>query len=348
MTRLAGPSPSAVIAVPARSEAARIEACLAALGREAAGADAAVLVFANNCRDDTAARVRAFAAAAAAPILLVEAELAARDAHAGGARRRAMDAAAERVAEGGLLLTTDADSRVEPGWLAANRRAVAAGADAVCGVVGFDAREAEALRFPASRRLEARYATLQAEVTARLDPLPHDPWPNHLWAWGASLAVRAETYARAGGLPERELAEDRAFVERLERIDARVRHALDVRVVTSARRCGRAPGGLAALVDAYAAGGDMPCDAALEPILKAAERARARRRLRERLGGAAGFGEAWAQAERDDPALGARERLTPAQLPMEIARAERLLERLRPEGAAAPADSARAATAELW
>ncbi len=360
----------ALIAVPARCEAERIDACLTALVREVRGADAAVLVLANNCRDDTAARARAFAAAGA-PVIVEEVELAPADAHAGGARRRALAFAARLLrAPDGILLTTDADSRVAPGWLAANRRALAAGADAVCGVVTFCPDEARVLAFPDDRRREARYATLQAELTARLDPQAHDPWPNHLWAWGASLAVRADMHARVGGVPDQPLAEDRAFVARLEQVDARVRHALDVRVVTSARREGRAPGGLAALVDAYAGGEAAPCDAALEPAAGAARRADLRRRLREawrdgatpaglprRLGLPSSrvetllaeptFGLAWRDAERESPRL-TRTRLFPADLPREAARAERLLQRLRPERAATPADSARAALAELW
>ena len=360
----------AVVAVPARCEAERIGACLHALAAEVRGADAAVLVLANNCRDDTAARARAVGAQGA-PVFVEEVELAPADAHAGEARRRALAAAAARLrGEDGVLLTTDADSRVVPGWLAANLRALDRGADAVCGVVGFLPDEACGLSFPPARRVEARYATLQAELTARLDPQAHDPWPNHLWAWGASLAVRAETHALAGGLPARPLAEDRAFVERLEEMDARVRHALDVRVLTSARRQGRAPGGLATLVDAYAAGEAAPCDAALEPALDAARRAVLRRRLREAWCGdapaaefaprlhlapsrveallrAPTFGLAWRAAERESPRL-RRRRLPPADLARQAARAERLLRRLRPGREAAPADSALAALAELW
>ncbi len=182
--------------------------------------------------------------------------------------------------------------------------------------------------------------------------------------------MRAEVHHRVGGLPDRPLAEDRAFVQRLEEVDARVRRSLEVRVVTSARRDGRAPGGLSALVEAYSSGVDAPCDAALEPVLHAAERARLRRALRLAWeGGAArglarrlavtpealaailasgAFGLAWRAAEAAHPRLRRRERLTPDDLPGEIARAERLLSRLRPEPAGAPADTALAALAELW
>ncbi|MET5012917.1 hypothetical protein AAHH80_37995, partial [Burkholderia pseudomallei] len=61
-------------------------------------------------------------------------------AHAGWARRAAMDAAVawleeEGTAEAATLLTTDADSIVPPDWVAANLAALGSGADAVAGRV---------------------------------------------------------------------------------------------------------------------------------------------------------------------------------------------------------------------
>jgi hypothetical protein len=184
------------------------------------------------------------------------------------------------------------------------------------------------------------------------------------------MAVTCEAYRAIGGLPRQPLAEDRALAAALRRMDFKIRHSLAVRVCTSRRDVGRAAGGLADLVRSYASDDLHPCDAELEPILVAAERARSRRRLRLAWGGehdvsvlarrlgvtprdaqaaltAPSFGAAWTQIEAAMPHL-RRIRLRPDQLPLEIARAERLLERLRPGDANGPADSVRSALAGLW
>ncbi len=105
------------------------------------------------------------------------------DASAGWARRVAMDAAAdwldEEGAGDGVLMTSDADSRVASDWVRKTMGAVACGADAVAGRIVLD--EDEARRLPASLhkrgRREAAYERLLTEIGARLDPEPGDPCP---------------------------------------------------------------------------------------------------------------------------------------------------------------------------
>ncbi len=364
--------PPTVVAVPARDEAERISACLGALldQRDLDGAplpaDAIrVVVVANNCRDDTAEAARRSGHA----IRVVEATLPPCSANAGAARRTAMDMAADLIPQGapGLICTTDADSRPRPDWIARLWKAVDGGAQAVAGAVDFDPHEADPIVFSEARRREGLYSALQAEIVARADPEAHNPWPNHIWAWGANLAVTASAYRRVGGLPARPLAEDRAFVEQLRRHDVPVRHCLDARVWTSARRVGRAEGGLASLIDDHAGEDSAPCDAALEPARIAWRRAAWRRRLRQAYAGdavpsalalrlgveaeamdeilaQATFGAAWSLVE-DRSAQLAPRRLTPAELPLEIRRAERLLRRIGP---ADRGDRVHAASAGLW
>lgn len=207
-----------MVAVPARNEAERIPACLQALAAQvdAAGdplpADAfEVVVLANNCTDDTARVARSAGVRLGLALQVLEVEHPPEQAHAGGARRAAMDAAADRLeragAPGGAVLTTDADSRPRPDWLCLTLLALEAGADAVAGMVDLDAGEAGEGRRPLGASglhgPEAEYADLLAEIASRLDPLPYDPWPNHIWTWGANLAVRADVYRAVGGLPRR-------------------------------------------------------------------------------------------------------------------------------------------------
>jgi cellulose synthase/poly-beta-1,6-N-acetylglucosamine synthase-like glycosyltransferase len=362
-----------VVCVPARNEVARIGACLRALldQRDRHGhplrAPVQVLVLANNCVDGTAD-----AAQAVDPrVHVVRTRLPAGRATAGLARRLAMDKALQLLGEpGGVICTTDADSRARPDWVASLWSALDTGAAAVAGVVEFDPLS-RVPTFSPARGLEAVYAGLQAELTARLDPEPHNPWPNHIWAWGANLAVTSEAYRAVGGLPPVRIAEDRAFVARLRRHDIPVRHCLDARVWTSARVRGRAPGGLADLVADHGGSDRAPCDCALEPAFAAAGRALWRHRFRSehargsrqgalawerRLDTPAGllpaalqasFGEGWHAIEQASARL-ARRRLTLGDLPREIGRARRLLHQLRPSGAADPGDTARAAAAGLW
>ena len=275
----------AVVAVPVRNEAERIGACLDALDGQAGCRDGelGILLFLNNCSDATAAIVAG--RRLRCPIRVVERRSA--DANAGWARREAMEAAADWLDDegkwaGSVILTTDADSRVPHDWVARNLAAIASGADAVAGRVTLDAEEAARLpaRLHARGRLEGEYEALLTELSARLDPLPHDPWPCHATASGASLAVLLSTYRRVGGMPALPVGEDRAFERQLLAHGARLRHAPDIAVVTSGRLDGRAPGGVADTMRLRCELPDSPCDPKLEPVLRALFRSGCRRWLR--------------------------------------------------------------------
>ncbi|MEN2787275.1 glycosyltransferase [Sphingomonas qilianensis] len=336
------------VAVPACNEAGTIEACIRALDIAAAnagGATVQLVLLVNNSSDDTAARARRYRARAMR-ISVVEIALPPQHAHAGGARRAALDHATTLLPAHGILMTTDADSRVDPQWIAATLAELAAGADAVAGAVAFDEADLTALPPLPLRALEWHLAGLQARLGTLLDPRAHDPWPNHIWAWGASLALTVSAYRRVGGLPSVPLAEDRALAAELERCDLKLRHSHAPLVLTSARRSGRAPGGLADLLDCYVIDAATPCDAALEPTAALLRRLCWRRRLRRiagddgldaaanaarRLGydGAVttGFGALWSAVETQSPAL-ARSRVMPSTLAGEVALAERWISRI--------------------
>jgi GT2 family glycosyltransferase len=351
----------AVVAIPARDEAERLPACLRALaeqvdqyGRPMVHGAFGVVVFANNCSDDSAQVARLAAEGAPFAIRVVEARLASKQSHAGGARRVAMDLAEawlqELSAEDGIIMTTDADSRVAPDWISANLKAFDQGAEAVLGRISLD-EEGELLppMFHARGKLESVYEDLLTELSARLDPQESNPWPHHATISGATLAVTREIYLRVGGLPRVALGEDKALVAALRRLDARVRFAPDVSVVTSARTAGRAPGGVADTLALRSAEPAALCDEALESCATAYRRALWRGRLRRTGFAGAGrwcaalrvtdraarrsmcsstFGEAWGRIESASPVL-ARRRLAPAQLPREIERAQWLLRRLQ-------------------
>lgn len=348
------------IAIPAHDEVALLPRCLQALAAQRGAPDFAVLVFANNCTDGTAALARAMAPALPFRLIVEEAELAPQNRNAGHARRRAMERAARLSNRPDfLLLATDADAQPAPDWVARMQAHLCAGADAVAGRVVIEAASAAALPMPVRMRSrkEAHLARLLDRLASLLDPVPWDPWPRHAGHWGANFGVTAAAFRRAGGIPPVPVAEDRAFFRALERVNAQIRHADDSRVLVSARLDGRAAGGMADVLRHRSATEDPWCDAALEPLSHALRRFRLRRTLRaapmrlleakiaRRLGldperiaalpRASCFGETWDQLLSVSPAL--REcRLPAAMLDRQLAAAARVLRALGVNPPAAP------------
>jgi len=276
--------PDTVIAIPVRNEAERIEACLRAIDAQTglAPGSLGLVLFLNNCTDGTQGIVEGLRASLSMPMRVTHVDYA--QAHAGWARREAMNAAVDWIgpAAGAVILSTDADSRVPPDWVARNLAALRAGADAVAGRIELDAEEA-ALLPPSLHergRLEDAYSAVLTEIEARLDPDPFDPWPCHRTTIGATLAVTRDAYVAVGGMPAIALGEDGAFVAALLRQGFHVRHAPDVVVTVSGRLVGRAPGGVADTIRARCEKPDSLCDARLEAVPRAVFRYLCRRRLR--------------------------------------------------------------------
>lgn len=251
-----GPALRAIVVLPARNEAAHLPASLAALAAQV-GSDGApldgslfeVLLLANNCDDASAEIARRFAAEQPSLRLhVVEAWLAPQQANIGYVRRQLMDQAASRLESiarpDAAIVSTDADSRVAPDWLAATWRELDQGVDAVGGRILIDAAERPSSVALRMRRIDAAHALLRSRLASLLDPQPFDPWPRHHQHFGASLAVTARAYRKAGGVPDVAYLEDDALVRALERADLRVRRSPQVRVVTSSRLDGRAAVGL--------------------------------------------------------------------------------------------------------
>jgi glycosyltransferase involved in cell wall biosynthesis len=210
-----------------------------------------VIVLLNNCTDASLAVARQFQREHPPFRLhLVERKLAPHIAHVGTARGMLMDEAAKRFLQAGkplgVIASTDGDSVVAPDWICQTLQAIDNGCDAVGGSITLAQCEREKLT-PGTRAAylyDRGYQRLVAHLEALLDPVPHDPWPRHNQHFGASLACTVASYLRAGQMPRVPQLEDVAFVEALERVDARVRHSPQVRVTTSARLRGRVEVGL--------------------------------------------------------------------------------------------------------
>jgi glucosyl-3-phosphoglycerate synthase len=231
------PSLRASIVVPARDEEALVGACLEALAdqRDVEPSAYEVLLVLDGCTDATAAR--AAQAAERHPSLRLHV-MEGPAAGVGRARRLGMDIACERLLElgrpGALVATTDADSAVEPGWLAAKLRAAAGGARAIGGDIVLAGADQDLARRRDARRA-ARFAALSAS----------EPEAEHPHFSGASIAVTAEAYRLVGGLAPRAALEDEAFERALVRAGVPIVRTTAARVATSARADGRAFRGLA-------------------------------------------------------------------------------------------------------
>jgi hypothetical protein len=253
------------VCVPARDEAERFPVLLDALAGQTWPAPIMVAIAVNNTSDDSLAVIEAAGRRHAGRLVLHvrEATFAPEKAHAGSARRLAMDSGLDLLSalNHGVLVSTDADTRPPPEWLTNIARALARGADIVGGRIEIE--ESEPL--PAEvRRLRAAWDRYWHDVRATedaIDPLPWDPAPRHGDHTGASLAITTALYRACGGVPLLRTGEDRALVNAALALGGRLSHPTDVFTRVSPRRDGRAEGGMAlAMQDLFdmAARGECP------------------------------------------------------------------------------------------
>lgn len=335
------------IVIPARNEQRRINSCLTALAESQAGSPltGGIVIVVNNSTDRTADAVRQWFAQQAGKMgTLIEYEGAPERASVGLARKTGMDFALSKLAPSGVILTSDADARVDPGWLASNLVELQ-GADLICGTVQPEAAELSALPQSFMRHGHDEGIFMQAIVSliARLDPQPHDPSPTHRNAAGASMAFHRRLYTDVGGMPCLAVSEDREFAATAEVRDWRVRYASQPVVFASCRLTGRTGAGMAAALRARIEEADPLADELLEPaqtaILRYGLRGRLRRlwpdrnalecHLREHgielpTRTDSHFGMLWQSIEAHHPAL-ARVRLRQSQLSTEIKKLEQQL-----------------------
>ena len=314
------------VVIPAKNEERLIERTLTAIGNQEGVSPNRfdVIVLANNCSDETAAVARRFARQRPDLKLdVLECILSEGDAHIGTARRMVMDAAAgrfERAGTNGIIASTDADTVVDSFWIA-NTISAMREVDAVTGQIDIIPDELNALPDDVRRayRTDVRYHRTVALLEATLDPVPWDPAPRHGDHFGGSFAVKTHAYRQAGGIPAISRLEDLALYHALFEADIRVRHAIDVRVETSARGQGRILGGFATHLAELAERSNVLVD---DPRITL-ETISARAFLRQYWAGDAGsesnaaridalrvhvdrarpFGESWHRAERELQAI---------------------------------------------
>ena len=247
-----GPAPMRrriAIAIPARDEADYIGACLKRLSEMSPigrGTSIRVIILANNCRDATPAIAKGFQGCFSGGLEVIERKLPRAQAHAGWARRLALDAAAASLSHSDdLLMSTDADTLVDRQWLRATLAHIDAGYDAVAGRALLNPAELRRLPPGHRRRLGMIRRHENALAFLRAAQRPEEPWPRHFYEGGASIALTFAAYRAVGDIPTPPVGEDKALFDAVRKTGGKVRHPMDVRVSTSPRLLGRAPEGAA-------------------------------------------------------------------------------------------------------
>lgn len=236
-----GSHPAVAVAVPVRNEAERLPALLHAMAGQRSAPPFTLCLFLDGCTDASRAVIEGMAPALPYPVA-VAATSAVQPANAGRARARACALAMDQ-GPALAIVTTDADSRPEPDWLAAKVAALRH-AEVVAGRILVPDEAG-----PLTARLTRYYDRLHA-WRRRLDPVDWEDEDTHHWTSAASLAMTPALYRTLGGFAALGRGEDADFADRAWRAGARLRRDGRAMVWTSARRVGRAPGGFASVLAA--------------------------------------------------------------------------------------------------
>lgn len=215
------------VIIPARDEAARIGGTLRALAAQT-DLDYSLVVIDNGSDDDTPRIVADFAASAPFAVhLITEPEQGIGYAVDSGFRY-----AIEHRAR--LLARTDADCIPRPGWVAAARAALDAGAGMACGRI-VARRDEEGL----AGRTAFRCLVLTATVFGRLRPSHRrrhgylTPYRMHA---GNNMAITTALYFAVGGMPRQRRDTDRDFLNRIRRGTSAIAQSRAMTVENSTRR----------------------------------------------------------------------------------------------------------------
>ena len=283
------------IVVPVQNEAELLEESLASLAfqldlqyRQLSHGLFEIIIFANNCTDNSAEIARRFQRVNQLPNMhVIEADLSPAQSNIGFIRRWLMNEAYLRLIKNhqrsGIILTTDGDTCVAPDWVVANLAEIKNGADAVGGRILIDPKELKKMVHQARifHLRDTGYRLLAAELEARIDFVSYDYLPRHHQHFNGSFAVTTNAFRKAGGVPKVKFLEDVAFYQSLLRVDARFRHSPHVKVTTSARRVGRTEAGLSTQINQWAVMGENSENYFVESAESIQERISLRRKMRQ-------------------------------------------------------------------
>jgi glycosyltransferase involved in cell wall biosynthesis len=226
---MSGPVPraydAAAVVIPARNERAKLPSCLRAVLTAAlcAPAPVTIVVVLDDCDDGSADLAGQYGPDVHFISVNVHNVGTARAVGFGYARSLLGDDTRCWYA------TTDADSRVDPGWLV---HQLGLGADMALGVV----------RVTDWRQHDAGVAD---RYTQAYEAGQNEQRGEHEHVHGANMGFGAKAYWRVGGFRALPSGEDVDLVERFETAGYTIHRDTDLSVITSARTQARAPHGFA-------------------------------------------------------------------------------------------------------
>jgi len=236
------------VCIPARNEAQNIWKTLKSLSTQLLEDKALsntlyeVLVFCNNCDDDTVELCKLFQELHPEfPFSYYEVHDPAIN-NVGAARRVVMDIASDRIIDDGFIVLTDADTVAHEDWLSSLVKLQSQPVDLVCGQIVPDL---QGLNAQAKKHLfeNRHYLDLVSRLESELFPQDYDPWPRHSHNSGPNMAIRNSVYKNIGGIPPIACLEDIALYQKVISHGYRVKHAMEPIVTTSCRSSSRVEGG---------------------------------------------------------------------------------------------------------
>ena len=257
-----------IVAIPAKNEIERIRGALLALDQAAGHTSTPIfiLVLANNCGDDTANLARATARELRhCRTEIITLDLPEKFAHAGAARRTAVDCGMHRFSAmpDDIIVSTDADARLRFDALASIDAAFAEGDDLVLAKIEcirdpLDPVPDEALAWGRSGVVWRHRVRRFVETVRRGSVAPADLHDDY---GGAGIAVRVAAYHELGGFRAIPTNEDLELVRAADHVNMRVNRHSGAVVDVLARSTGRAEGGMADALArcAAAAARGLPC-----------------------------------------------------------------------------------------
>lgn len=256
-----GPIGSAVkviITIPAKNEQADIYKCLLSLfrqrnlyGRKLERSIYHIIVLCHNCTDGTVSECERFSADCPDVGLSVIQLRNPSVNNVGAVRRVAMQLANEKIPHPwGFIAMTDADTIIDPMWIANLLGYYNSDYGLICGKILTDPGQSDT-SVNSLLRLKEVYSAYRLKLENAIAPVPWDPFPKHSDNSGPNMAVRAEVYERIGGMAPLGFCEDVHFYDTVVRRGYMVRHCPMTKVVTSTRTMARVPWGFGAEIGTW-------------------------------------------------------------------------------------------------